>query len=213
MATSKTRNESVGTNYSLSHYFSCLTKIIFTCLLLSTMGLLIFSNLHRAEYVQAIITPTSNVNNTAIDSLIGDHILEIFNNKHLIKSNIKDEYSIQVFTITIPSSIHDFWQSEAYELAIVIAAASLIWPYIKLIILLFVWLYPLPQNKRTKIILFIDQAGKWSYMDLYASVVMTVCFYVHIIHIQRLTIGHSNGVRTRYWNCYIRHCQLIINGV
>ena len=92
---------------------------------------------------------------------------------------MKDQYEIQVFNITIPSSIRDFWKSEAYELAIVIAAASLVWPYIKLIILLIVWLYPIQQNMRTKIILFIDQAGKWSYMDLYASVVMTVCFYVH----------------------------------
>ena len=43
---------------SLSHYFPIYIQVIFTILLLSTMGLLLFSNLNTAEYVNVIIKPT-----------------------------------------------------------------------------------------------------------------------------------------------------------
>eukprot|EP01084_Bolivina_argentea_P280282 479305_1 len=144
------------------------------------MALLVFSNMHRAEYVNVIIKPSQiNIFDQQHNNYLSKHTNFLYPINYKSNINIGNEYEIQVFTITIPSSIKDFWDSKAYELAIVIAVASLIWPYIKLIILLIIWLIRLPQNIRTRMILFIDQAGKWSYMDLYASVVMTVCFYVH----------------------------------
>eukprot|EP01084_Bolivina_argentea_P162595 282955_1 len=167
------------------------------------MALLIFSNMHDAEYVNVYIKPTkthlhgpmphwppissfeysNNIykdNQTATAyALITNYLQSDSLSAYGFDYELTDEYTLQVFSITIPSSIRDFWNSKAYELAIVIAVASLIWPYIKLIILLIVWLCKLHQNLRTRLILFIDQAGKWSYMDLCASVIITVVFYVH----------------------------------
>ena len=77
-------------------------------------------------------------------------------------------------------SVSDFWQSEAYSLSILIAAFSGIWPYIKLILLGFCWIIPMKQSNREGIIIFLDQMGKFSYIDLFVSLYMIVSFYVSI---------------------------------
>lgn len=50
-----------------------------------------------------------------------------------------DTYKFEVFSFTLTSSIQDFWNAKAYELAFVIAIFSGAWPYIKLLLLLVIW--------------------------------------------------------------------------
>ena len=78
------------------------------------------------------------------------------------------------------SSVHDFWQSSAYSLSILIAAFSGIWPYIKLLALGSCWIIPMKQPQREAIIIVLDQMGKFSFIDLFVSLYMIVSFYVSI---------------------------------
>eukprot|EP01084_Bolivina_argentea_P218830 371277_1 len=59
-----------------------------------------------------------------------------------------DTYKFDVFSFTLTSSIDDFWAAKAYELAFVIAAFSGAWPYIKLLLLLVIWLHPMKTKQR-----------------------------------------------------------------
>eukprot|EP01083_Nonionella_stella_P253008 871065_1 len=142
------------------------------------MGVLVYSNLHKAEYVQVQIRPTyktyealsmlNNIdhnNSTEVMNYIETRIHKMSAYMKYINPRIKKnvsysfEYKMDVFEITIVDSIQDFWDSQAYELAIIIAAGSLIWPYIKILLLMVVWLKPMHQNTRTKLTLFLDQMG------------------------------------------------------
>ena len=51
--------------YALSQYFPLWIKLVITVIIFGTVGLLIFSNMHRAEHVDVILTPsiTSDISN------------------------------------------------------------------------------------------------------------------------------------------------------
>ena len=93
--------------------------------------------------------------------------------------NLDTTKKFEVFHFTLASSIDDFWNAKAYALALVIAAFSGAWPYIKLVLLEVVWLCPLSPKLRKRLLL-IDQAGKYSFVDLYVCIFMLVSFYMTI---------------------------------
>ena len=72
-----------------------------------------------------------------------------------------------VYHFTLFSSVKAFWQSGAYSLAILIAVFSGVWPYVKLCLLLLIWVKPLHTDLQNKILIFLDQFGKYSFLDLY----------------------------------------------
>eukprot|EP01084_Bolivina_argentea_P140059 246339_1 len=88
--------------------------------------------------------------------------------------------NLNIFHFSLVSSVSDFWQSKAYSLAILIALFSGIWPYVKLLLLLFCWFVPMKQVHREGIIIFLDQMGKLSFIDIFVSLYMIVSFYVSL---------------------------------
>lgn len=96
------------------------------------------------------------------------------------KDDLKKQYDFEVFNFTLTSSIDDFWAAKAYELALIIAAFSGAWPYIKLLLLLVIWLHPIKPKHRKKGLLILDQLGKYSFIDLYVCIFMVVSFYLTI---------------------------------
>lgn len=86
-------------------------------------------------------------------------------------------YSDKALVFTLKSSIHDFWSSQAYVLAVLIAGFSGAWPYIKLLLLTVCWLWPMPYHRREKLLTLLDQLGKFSFIDSHVTVTMIVAFY------------------------------------
>ena len=91
------------------------------------------------------------------------------------------------------SSVSDFWQAGAYTLASLIALFSGIWPYVKLILLCYCWIIPMKQENREAVLIFLDQLGKFSFIDLFVSLYMIVSFYVSITE----QIPNSYGINVK----------------
>lgn len=75
------------------------------------------------------------------------------------------------------------WNAKVYPLAILIAAFSGIWPYVKLIMMLLCWILPpskISIKRREKILIFLDTVGKYSLIDGYMLVMMVVSFRYHL---------------------------------
>lgn len=64
-----------------------------------------------------------------------------------------------------------------YPLSLLIAVFSGAWPYIKLLMMLWVWLVPpsfFSERKRENVIMILDALGKWSLIDCYVMVLVCV---------------------------------------
>mmetsp|Transcript_8254 Transcript_8254/g.13489 ORF Transcript_8254/g.13489 Transcript_8254/m.13489 type:complete len:670 (+) Transcript_8254:46-2055(+) len=105
------------------------------------------------------------------------NITQIIDNLNI---NMDETLKYDVFSFTLVSSIDDFWAAKAYSLAFVIAAFSGAWPYIKLLLLLVIWLHPIRPKQRKKGLFVLDQLGKYSFIDLYVCIFMVVSFYLTI---------------------------------
>ena len=115
--------------------------------------------------------------------MVSDNSKNIHNMTNLNQNNTGNDlptYSTTVFTFTLVSSIEDFVNADAWILAIVIAGFSGVWPYIKLLALLWVWVLPVSANRRDWGLLLLDQFGKFSFVDLFVTMFMVVSFYVRI---------------------------------
>ena len=86
----------------------------------------------------------------------------------------------QSVRFSLVSSVSDMWQSGAYGLSILIALFSGIWPYVKRILLGITWRVPMRPPARSSLLQFLDQMGKFSFIDLFVSRYMIVSFYVSI---------------------------------
>ena len=91
-----------------------------------------------------------------------------------------EPHEFTVLNFTLFSTIEDFWSAEAYPLALIVAIWSGVWPYVKLLLLLVIWLCPMKSSLRKKTLVILDQLGKWSFIDLYVLMMMVVSFYITI---------------------------------
>ncbi|EMS10978.1 hypothetical protein KM1_061900, partial [Entamoeba histolytica HM-3:IMSS] len=91
------------------------------------------------------------------------------------------------------NSVEDMWTAGVYPLAVLIMVFSGIWPYTKLVILLFTWFMPstlVVPKVRGIILKVLDALGKWSMLDSYVMVLMIVAFYFDI----PLPIRHPESI-------------------
>ena len=83
----------------------------------------------------------------------------------------------------IVSSVIEMWQAGVYALSLLIATASGVWPYIKLIIMFFILLIPpkyLTPKWRKRILRVLDALGKWSLIDVYVACLFINAFRITI---------------------------------
>lgn len=135
----------------------------------------------------SISSPSSRSNRLSSMLLKNKDNLNIFNHYYSmnemneLNETISDlSINMNIFHFSLVDSVSDFWQSKAYSLAILIAMFSGIWPYIKLLLLCYCWIIPMKQINREGILIFLDQMGKFSFIDLFVSLYMIVSFYVDI---------------------------------
>eukprot|EP00948_MAST-09A_sp_MAST-9A-sp1_P004289 g4289.t1 len=88
-----------------------------------------------------------------------------------------------IYTFSLAGSLSDMWGACAIVLATLIGTFSGAWPYIKLLLMIFVWMVPpssLSTRSRGTFIKILDYMGKWSLIDLYVLVMSMIAFYVRI---------------------------------
>lgn len=64
------------------------------------------------------------------------------------------------------------WKSGYYTTAIVAFLFCVIWPYIRLHMLLSAWVLPWEERRRAQLLEWMDILGKWSFLEFLGSVVM-----------------------------------------
>ena len=87
--------------------------------------------------------------------------------------------SANIYAFSLGSTLHEMYQAGVYLLMILILFCSGIWPYVKLLALLFCWMSStrrLPPVKREQILYLLDSLGKFSLIDAYVLVLMMVAF-------------------------------------
>ncbi|CAE8581444.1 unnamed protein product [Polarella glacialis] len=55
---------------------------------------------------------------------------------------------------------------------------SLVWPYVKLLLMLHVWIAPVSTKTRGPLLMFLDQVGKWSLTDNFILFLFVVLFWI-----------------------------------
>ena len=83
----------------------------------------------------------------------------------------------------LKETLTQMWNAEVYSLFFILFGFSFLWPYIKLIGLLFCWFLPpksLATAKRGGFISLLDLLGKWSLIDIYVFVLIMSAFLIHI---------------------------------
>jgi len=85
----------------------------------------------------------------------------------------------EIKTFTLFGTVTDMWAAQVYALSILIAVLSGIWPYVKLFSVALACCLPekrLGVELRTYILTMTDALGKWSLLDAYVLMMMTVAF-------------------------------------
>jgi len=86
---------------------------------------------------------------------------------------------VNIYQFSLSSTLGEMWRAGVYMLMLLIWFCSGVWPYIKLILLLFCWITStrrLPPIKREKILYLLDCLGKFSLIDTFVLVLMMVAF-------------------------------------
>ncbi len=89
-----------------------------------------------------------------------------------------------LFSFTLTNSVHDMWEAGVYPPSLLIAIFSGGWPYLKLLLMLFVWFMPAKIASgvvRERVLMLLDALGKWSLVDSFVLVFMMVAFRFNII--------------------------------
>jgi len=88
-----------------------------------------------------------------------------------------------VFAFSLVGSVREMFAAGSYFLGALILIFSGIFPYIKLLLLLYIWVTPgkyLSHISRTRITHVIDIASKWSLIDVVVMVIFMTCFRMEI---------------------------------
>ena len=88
-----------------------------------------------------------------------------------------------ILDFTIINSITGMCQANVYLLSLIIAFLSGIWPCIRLLIMLIIFLTPssiLKKSKRESILMFCDATGKWGIFNTFQMILMFVALHFEI---------------------------------
>jgi len=89
----------------------------------------------------------------------------------------------RLFHFKLMNTITVMCTAGAYFLAFLVLIMSCLWPFVRLFIMLYIWLVPLtsyPLKKREKMLRFLDAFGKWSFVDLFTMILFIVTFNLNL---------------------------------
>jgi uncharacterized paraquat-inducible protein A len=77
------------------------------------------------------------------------------------------------------TSVASLWKTGSYALVIFIVLTSISWPYVKMLLTLYAWMTPFSVNhyqRRERLLIWLDALGKWSFVDIFVFLEITVVF-------------------------------------
>jgi hypothetical protein len=86
-------------------------------------------------------------------------------------------------TFSVVSTVIDLWWAEAYLLAALIGALSLVWPYIKVVLMVYCWFSrpkTLGVKNRDNLLSYLDMAGKFALVEVYFLMLVIVMFRISV---------------------------------
>eukprot|EP00927_Polykrikos_kofoidii_P018767 TRINITY_DN18747_c0_g1_i3.p1 TRINITY_DN18747_c0_g1~~TRINITY_DN18747_c0_g1_i3.p1 ORF type:complete len:1242 (-),score=192.43 TRINITY_DN18747_c0_g1_i3:65-3733(-) len=86
--------------------------------------------------------------------------------------------SPSIANLSIDNTIYQMWLSHAYPMFFVVVPLSVVWPFLKLVLLLVAWWRPLTSAQRGPALIFLDQVGKWSLTDNLVLMLLVAFFTV-----------------------------------
>ena len=87
-----------------------------------------------------------------------------------------------VFTFSLGKTVSEMYQAKVYTLMALVLIFSGIWPYVKLLLMLFAWVTNerwLSLERRERLLIWLDAFGKYSLVDSFVLVLMLVSFKFH----------------------------------
>jgi hypothetical protein len=82
-----------------------------------------------------------------------------------------------LLTVSIFSSVKALWNANSIALALLVVITSVCWPYFKLLLALFCWIAPIwNPRRRERLLYWLDVLGKWSFVDIFVLLIVTVAF-------------------------------------
>jgi uncharacterized paraquat-inducible protein A len=86
-----------------------------------------------------------------------------------------------LFTFSLGNTINEMYHAGIYPLLFLVVVFSGIWPYAKLLMMLYLWInQPTSFRQREQRLLLLDSLSKFSLVDTYVLVVMIVAFRYHL---------------------------------
>jgi uncharacterized paraquat-inducible protein A len=74
----------------------------------------------------------------------------------------------------LPGTVHMLWEAKLYIVALLVAAFSLVFPFIKLLSMAWIWYLETDKQRRKKLLSFVHTFGKWSMLDVFVVVLVLV---------------------------------------
>lgn len=75
---------------------------------------------------------------------------------------------------TLPGSVVKLWQGEKIGLALLIGLFSIAFPVVKLLVMAWVWWWPMGDVRRVSVIHWLGVLGKWSMLDVFVVAMIVV---------------------------------------
>uniref|UniRef100_A0A7S1FUD1 Uncharacterized protein n=1 Tax=Corethron hystrix TaxID=216773 RepID=A0A7S1FUD1_9STRA len=91
-------------------------------------------------------------------------------------------HTFSFYDCSLVITVRDMWQAGVYPLSVLILLLSGVWPYVKLLLMLYTFVAPLEicsRERRESIMMWLDMLGKYSLLDVYVLVVTMVAFFYH----------------------------------
>lgn len=86
-------------------------------------------------------------------------------------------------------SIHRMWERNFHFLAVVVFVFSVIFPLLKLFLILVVWFKPFSANHRERMLSLTSNLGKWSMLDVFVTAVLVVAISARAVISIHMRIG------------------------
>eukprot|EP00592_Proboscia_alata_P024895 CAMPEP_0194446234 /NCGR_PEP_ID=MMETSP0176-20130528/128317_1 /TAXON_ID=216777 /ORGANISM="Proboscia alata, Strain PI-D3" /LENGTH=1187 /DNA_ID=CAMNT_0039272911 /DNA_START=74 /DNA_END=3638 /DNA_ORIENTATION=- len=96
-----------------------------------------------------------------------------------------------LFEFSLGKTVREMYEAGVYALMLLILVFTGIWPYVKLVLMLFAYIVPqdiLPQSTREELFVWLDALGKFSLVDTYVMVLFLVAFRFHLVVDEQLAV-------------------------
>jgi paraquat-inducible protein A len=92
---------------------------------------------------------------------------------------VRKLWAHNVFSVL--SGIISLWEEKYYILAIIVFVFSVIFPLFKLISLFVLWFVRLTENKRKRLLGYLEVLGKWSMLDVFVVAIIIVTIKLGVL--------------------------------